>query len=90
MNPMRTIGSRKTSDTSNGDASAPQRTTVPEPLRSLVCGSLVGFAISAASICIKTRRSTSKLLKRKSGSPETRFSNFLCQDFLIFVGFELD
>jgi GNAT superfamily N-acetyltransferase len=39
MNRMRTIGSRKISDTSNSDAYAPQRTTAPEPLRSLVCGS---------------------------------------------------
>lgn len=45
MNHMRTIGSRKISGTSNGDAYAPQRTTVPEPLRSLVCGSPVGFAV---------------------------------------------
>jgi hypothetical protein len=47
MNHMRTIGSRKISDTSNSDAYAPQRTTVPEPLRSLVCGSPVGFAVPA-------------------------------------------
>jgi hypothetical protein len=33
MNHMRTIGSRKIS-ASNSDAYAPQRTTVPEPLRS--------------------------------------------------------
>jgi len=41
MNHMRTIGSRKIS-ASNSDTYAPQRTTVPEPLRSLVCGSPVG------------------------------------------------
>ena len=50
MNRMRTIGSRKISDTSNSDAYAPQRTTVPEPLRSLVCGSPVGFAVPAVVV----------------------------------------
>jgi hypothetical protein len=29
-------------------------------------------------------------LRDMSGSPEMRFSNFLSQDFLMFVGFELD
>ena len=42
--------SRKISDTSNSDAYAPQRTTVPEPLRSLVCGSPVGFAVPAVVV----------------------------------------
>jgi hypothetical protein len=49
MNHMRTIGSRKIS-ASNSDAYAPQRTTVPEPLRSLVCGSPVGFAVPAVVV----------------------------------------
>jgi len=54
--PMRTIGSRKISDTSNGDAYAPQRTTVPEPLRSLVCGGPVGFAVPAVVVDLALAR----------------------------------
>jgi hypothetical protein len=50
MNHMRTIGSRKISGTSNSAAYAPQRTTVPEPLRSLVCGSRVGFVAPAVVV----------------------------------------
>jgi len=37
-------------------------------------------------ICTKTQHSTSKLLKRKYGSPKTRFYNFLSQDSLMFLG----
>jgi hypothetical protein len=50
MSHMRTIGSRKISDTSNSDAYAPERTSVPEPLRSLVCRNPVGFAVAAVVV----------------------------------------
>src|SRR6202167_5107535 len=56
MNHMRTIGSRKIS-ASNSDAYAPQRTTMPEPLRSLVCGSPVGFAVLAVVVVSCNKRS---------------------------------
>jgi hypothetical protein len=49
MNHMRTIGSRKIS-AGNSDVYALQRTTVPEPLRSLVCESPAGFAVPAAVV----------------------------------------
>ena len=50
MNHMRTIGSRKISDTSNSDAYAPQRATVREPLRSLASGAPAGFAVPAVVV----------------------------------------
>ena len=62
MNHMRTIGSRKISDTSNSDAYAPQRTTVPEPLRSLVSGAPSGSRFQLSLLIRLWRGNSARLI----------------------------
>jgi hypothetical protein len=62
MNYMRTIGSRKISGTSNSDAYAPQRTTVPEPLRSLVAGAPSGSRFQLSLLIRLWRGNSARLI----------------------------